>query len=85
METIDELIYDLICGHELVGEIDGEPAGILNVKRGYATFFFGNEDSETSIDMHIPKEDFGPDTVLYKGKTLREILEEGIIYNAVLY
>jgi hypothetical protein len=83
METIDELIYELICGHELVGEIDGEPAGVLNVKEDYVTFFVRSKGRRISID--IPEEDFGPDTVLYKGKTLREILEEGIIYNAVLY
>ena len=83
METIDELIYELICGHELVGEIDGEPAGILNVKADSTHFFVGHKGSRISMD--IPEEDFGPDTVLYKGKTLREILEEGIIYNAVLY
>ena len=81
--TVDELIYRLICGHEITGYIDGEPAGILNIKADSTHFFVGYDGSRISMD--IPEEDFGPDTVLYKGKTLRELLEEDIFYDIVVY
>lgn len=77
--TVDELIYRLICGHEITGYIDGKPAGVLNVVEDY-TLFFVDE-----FELFIPDEDFGPDTVLYKGKTIKELLDEDIFYDINVY
>lgn len=80
---VDELIDRLICGHEVTGYIDGEPAGVLNVKEDYIHFFVGYDGCIISID--IPDEDFGPDTVLYKGKTIKELLDEDIFYDIHIF
>ncbi len=81
--TVDELISDLICGYDITGLIDGEPAGVLNVREDYVTFFVCSKGRGISID--IPEEEFGPNTIVYKGKTIRELLEEDIIYNIVIF
>jgi hypothetical protein len=76
--TVDELIIDIIFGHEIVGRIGLRAAGVLNVKEDYATFFIGKK----RID--IPEEELET-FIVYKGKTIRELLEEDIIHNIVVY
>ena len=71
----DELIADLMIGHEIEGYIEGKHAAILNIKEDYVTFCIGDEKIE------IPNEEFGPDTVIYKNKTIKELLDEEIFYN----
>ena len=80
--TVDDVIKRLIIGCEIIGYIDGEPAGVLNVKKGYATFFVGYDGS--IIDIDIPR-DYLDTAILYKGKTLKELLEEDIFYNVNVY
>ena len=75
---LSKLIFDLICGHEIVGSIGLRPAGVLNEKEDYTTFFIGKK----RID--IPEEELET-FIVYKGKTIRELLEEDIIYNIVVY
>ena len=75
---VDELIKDIMYGHEIVGRIGIRAAGVLNLKEDYATFFIGKK----RID--IPEEDLET-AIVYKGKTIRELLEENIIYNIVMY
>ena len=80
--TIDETMECLIryrC--DLTGYIDGEVAGIINEK-GYAAFFVGYDGCTFELD--VPKEELDT-AILYKGKTLKELLEEGIFYNAILW
>lgn len=81
--TVDGLIEYLMIGGEITGYIDGEKAGVLNVREDYTTFFVGYNGS--IIDMDIPDDEFGPDTILYKGKTLKELLEEDIFYDVEVY
>ena len=81
--TVDDVIERLIrYWTELTGYIDGEPAGVLSVKKGYATFFVGYDGS--IIDIDVPREDLDT-AILYKGKTLKELLEEDIFYNVNVY
>lgn len=75
---VDELIKDIMYGHEIVGRIGIRAAGVLNLKEDYATFFIGRK----RID--IPEEELET-FIVYKGKTIRELLEEDIIYNIVVY
>lgn len=79
--TIDETMEYLIryrC--DLTGYIDGEVAGIINEK-GYAAFFVGYDGCTFELD--VPKEELDT-AILYKGKTLKELLEEDIFYNVIV-
>ena len=76
--TVDDLIMDIICGHELEGYIDGKKACVLNLKEDYITF------SINSRRINIPEEDLDS-AILYKNKTLKELLEEDIFYDIVVY
>ena len=76
--TVDDLIMDILCGHELEGHIDGKKACILNLKEDYITF------SINSRRINIPEEDLDT-AILYKNKTLKELLEEDIFYDIVVY
>ena len=76
--TVDDLIMDILCGHELEGYIDGKKACILNLKEDYITF------SINSRRINIPEEDLDT-AILYKNKTLKELLEEDIFYDIVVY
>lgn len=80
--TIDETIECLIkyrC--DLTGYVDGEVAGIINVK-DYAAFFVGYDGC--TFELNVPREELET-AILYKGKTLKELLEEGIFYDAEVY
>ena len=80
--TIDETMEYLIryrC--DLTGYIDGEVAGIINEK-GYAAFFVGYDGCTFELD--VPKEELDT-AILYKGKTLKELLEEDIFYNVIVH
>lgn len=76
--TVDELIIEILCGHEIEGCIDGKKACVLNLKEDYITFSINHK----RID--IPEEELET-FIVYKGKTIRELLEEDIIYNIVVY
>lgn len=79
--TIDETMEHLIryrC--DLTGYIDGEVAGLINEK-DCATFFVGYDGCIFELD--VPREELDT-AILYKGKTLKELLEEDIFYNAIV-
>lgn len=80
--TIDEVMEYLIrfrC--DLTGYVDGEVAGLLQVKKDCATFFVGYDGCIFELD--VPREELDT-AILYKGKTIKELLEEGIFYNAIM-
>lgn len=80
--TVDEVMECLIrfrC--DLTGYVDGEVAGLLQVKKDCVTFFVGYDGCIFELD--VPREELDT-AILYKGKTLKELLEENIFYNAIV-
>lgn len=80
--TVDETMEHLIrYRRDLTGYIDGEVAGLINEK-DCATFFVGYDGCTFELD--VPREELDT-AILYKGKTIKGLLEEGIFYNAIVW
>lgn len=75
-DEITEILDYLKQGGELTGVINGKIIGLVNVREKQSCFFVGYNGSEYKLWIDKNKID---KAIVYKGKTIRFLLEKNMI------